>query len=123
MACVLTDMLKIRMLNENRQMPITRGKIVGEKPTNARDIALIPQATASGIRLSKRDTSQPDMGRPINELTGIAKSSVASSASMKTKKVLIVGIREGRVEKLNPDIKKNILRKILCLFSEVIPNI
>lgn len=108
------------MLNAKKQIAITRVKVVWAKPINANETALIPQAAANGFRLSKRETSQPEMGRPISELTGMAKRSVPNSASLKSKNVLIVGIREAQVEKLKPEIKKNMLRKRRLRFGKII---
>jgi len=39
---------------------------------------------------------------------------------LKPKAILIVGILEAQVEKLKPDIKKNVLRNILWVFLEMI---
>ncbi len=62
--------------------------------------------TNKGILLSNRDTSHPEMGRPTNELMGIASKRLPNSASLKLKSVLIVGIREAQVAKQKPDRKK-----------------
>jgi len=71
---------------------------------------------AKGTRLLKRDTSQPEIGSPINEPIGKANKMVPKAASLKSNVDLIVGILDAQVEKLRPDIKKNRLKKILCLF-------
>ena len=81
---------------------------------------MTPQAMESGIRLSNRDTSQPEIGRPTNELIGIASRRVPNCASLKSKNVFMVGILEAQVEKLKPDIKKKMLRKNRCLVNEII---
>ena len=52
------------------------------------------------------ETNHPEIGRPIKELIGMAKRTVPSSASFKSKNVLMVGIREAQVAKLSPDKKK-----------------
>lgn len=62
--------------------------------------------TNKGILLSNRDTSHPEMGRPTNELMGMASKRLPNSASLKLKSVLIVGIREAQVAKQKPDRKK-----------------
>ena len=110
----------MRMLKANTQMAIINRRIESAKPINASDAALKPHATERGIRLSYFATSQPDMGKPISELTGILKRSVPNCASLNSKKVLIVGILDAQVEKLNPDRKKKMLRKSLCLLNTVI---
>src|SRR5690606_30648681 len=72
-AWVLIEMFKIRRLNENKPIDKMRVKVVFAKPIKESAIALETNAPVSGILLSKRDTSQPDMGRPIRELIGIAR--------------------------------------------------
>ncbi len=64
------------------------------------------KATNNGCRLSNLDTNQPEIGNPIKELIGIAKSIVPNWASLRLKNVLIVGILEAQVAKQSPDKKK-----------------
>jgi hypothetical protein len=71
--------------------------------------------TTSGLRLSNRDTSHPEIGNPIKELIGIKRRIVPNSASLNPKKLLMVGMREAHEEKQNPERKKYTLRKIRCL--------
>jgi hypothetical protein len=71
-------------------------------------------AAVIGTRLSYRDTSQPEMGNPINELIGMASRIVPNCASLYPNAALIVGIREVQVEKHTPERKKNRLKTIRC---------
>ncbi|MDT0651812.1 hypothetical protein, partial [Autumnicola edwardsiae] len=61
---------------------------------------------SKGGRLLKRDTSQPEIGNPMRELTGMVSNRLPSSASLRLKEDLIVGIREAQVEKQTPAKKK-----------------
>lgn len=108
------------MLKANKQIAGINKRVESAKPIKASEAALMPHATDRGIRLSYLETSQPEMGKPTNELTGILNSRVPSCASLKSKKVLIVGILDAQVEKLKPDKKKKIFRKSLCLLNKVI---
>ena len=107
-------MLRIRMQKENTQIAPTKRNILLEKPIERSATEKITNEIRSGKRLSKRDTSQPEIGRPIKELMGIANSKFPSSASFKSNCVLIVGIREAHVEKQIPERKKYILNEIRC---------
>ena len=60
----------------------------------------------SGCLLLYLETNQPEIGNPNKELMGIANNIVPSSASFKSKNVLIVGIREAHDAKQSPDKKK-----------------
>ena len=93
-------------------------KVVVAKPIKESEMASIIKAAVIGTRLSYRDTSQPDIGKPTNELMGIKSRMVPSSASLYPKVVLMVGIREAQVEKQTPDRKKNTLRNTRCLFFD-----
>ena len=73
-----------------------------------------------GMRLSNLETSQPENGKPISDVTGMASNIVPSSASFNAKYVLMVGIRDAQVAKLKPEMKKNILKKTRCLFFKTI---
>ena len=66
----------------------------------------------NGIRLLNLETSQPDMGNPIKELIGMASSRLPNSASLKSKFVLIEGIRDAQEAKQNPSKKKKTLKDI-----------
>jgi hypothetical protein len=119
-AWVLTEILKMRMLKAKIQMAATNKIGVSAYPIIISEAEFNPQAIARGTRLSNRETSHPEIGRPTRELIGIASNRVPSSASFKSKNNLMVGILEAQVEKLNPEIKKKILKKSLCLFRTVI---
>lgn len=69
-----------------------------------------------GMRLSNRVISQPEMGRPSNELMGMVNKIEPISASLKPKLVLIVGILDAQLEKQKPERKKKALKKKRCLF-------
>jgi hypothetical protein len=94
-----------------------RVKVVWAKPMKDRHTAFIKKAIVKGIRVSNLLTSQPLMGSPIKELTGIVRRIEPSSASFRFKAALIVGIREAQLEKLTPERKKNTLRETRCLFN------
>jgi hypothetical protein len=85
-------------------------------PIKVNDKATAVNPTVIGILLSYLETSHPDSGRPINELMGMQSKMVPSSASLNANDSLMVGIREAHVEKHTPERKKNMLRKIRCLF-------
>lgn len=116
MACVFIAILMILMLNEKRHMEGISKAVVLAKPimesANARKI----NAAVTGTLLSYRDTSQPEIGSPTKELIGMKRRIVPNSASLYPKVVLIVGILEAHVAKQTPAIKKNTLKKNLCLF-------
>lgn len=103
-------------------MEITKVNKVCENPIQASDIAFIAKDQHRGIRVSNLETSQPERGKPINEVTGIASKRVPNSASFKSKYVLMVGIRDAQVAKLKPEIKKKILKKTRCLPFETMLN-
>ena len=81
-ACVFIEMLSTRMLKENRQSEAMRAKFVVAKPIDKMASDSATKANDMGIRLSYRATSQPEIGSPINELIGINKRMVPSSASL-----------------------------------------
>ena len=76
--------------------------------------AFIRKAIVKGTRVSRRETSQPDIGKPIKELMGMVSSTEPNSASFRSKAVRMVGMREAQLEKLKPDKKKNTLKKIVA---------
>jgi len=94
------------MEKEKRNTAPIRTIKLSEKPIKARAMEKEINETRRGRRLSKRETSHPEMGRPIRELTGITSNRFPSSASFRSKRVFKVGIREAQVEKPNPEIKK-----------------
>ena len=67
-----------------------------------------------GILLLNLETSQPEIGSPIIELTGMTSSRLPSSASLKLKLDLIDGILAAQEAKQNPSKKKNMLKEIRC---------
>lgn len=103
---VFIAIFKIRELKENKQSAATSKNVVLAKPINDRAIVKKSIDTINGMRLSNLDTSQPEIGNPISELTGIDNSTVPNSASLKLKKSFIVGIREAQVAKHKPFKKK-----------------
>ena len=115
MACVLMEILMIRVLNASTETETTSVNDVVAKPMKNSEAAIIIKPAVIGILLSYRDTSQPEMGSPIKELMGINNRTVPSCASLYAKKVLMVGIRDAHVEKQTPARKKNRLKKNLCL--------
>ena len=94
------------MQNANTQTAGISTKRLLENPIAINASEKKINATCNGILLSNRDTNQPEIGKPINELTGIANNKLPNSASFKLKRVLMVGMREAQVEKQNPDKKK-----------------
>lgn len=120
MACVFIEILNIRKLKENRNKAITSVKGVVAKPIRERQMEFSRKPTAKGTLVSNLETSQPDKGNPIRELTGIVRRIVPSSASFRFKAALIVGILDAQLEKLKPERKKNILRETLSLFIDCI---
>ena len=82
MDCVLTAMFIIRMLNAYMETPQIKKNVEGAHPMQARAIAKDKNPTVMGLRLSKRDTSHPEIGKPIRELIGIKSKTVPSSASL-----------------------------------------
>src|SRR4051812_405200 len=118
--CVFTEMLKILVVKAKSIMASTRLNVFCAKPISASDRPFKPYPTVRGTRLLYLETSQPEIGSPIREPTGMASKIVPSSASLNPKNSLIVGILEAQVAKLKPEIKKNRLRKKRCLLFETI---
>lgn len=108
------------MLKENIQIDAISINVVVENPINERDIARKIKPAVMGMRLSNRDTSHPDIGKPIRELMGIKSRMVPNSASLYPNVVLMVGILEAQVEKQTPEMKKNMLRNMRCLIFAAI---
>lgn len=107
-------MFNIRIENENKQIDATNKNGVVAKPMHANAIEKKRNDTIRGMRLSNFDTNQPEIGNPNNELMGIAKRIVPSSASFKLKNSLMVGIRDAQVAKQMPERKKYMLNAIRC---------
>lgn len=99
-------MFKIRIQNEKKQTETTKKKGVVAKPIHVSAIENPIKDTINGTRLSNLETNHPEMGNPIKELIGIVKRIVPNSASLKLKKVLMVGIRDAQEAKQIPDRKK-----------------
>jgi hypothetical protein len=104
--CVLTEILAIRMQKENTATAIARFSISEENPMASNDNENSKKDANSGILLLNLDTSQPDMGSPTSELIGITRSKFPNSASLKSKLVLMDGIRDAQEAKPKPSRKK-----------------
>lgn len=113
-------MLNILILNENRNSAMISERVVSARPISSKLRALTIKAAVRGILLSNFDTSQPDNGSPIRELTGMVNRIEPNSASFSCSAALIVGILDAQLEKLKPERKKKALRNILCVFNECI---
>ena len=111
----------MRMLKAKTQTATTKKKVDEAKPIKLRATANETNPVMIGPRVLNRATSQLEIGRPTIELIGMNNKMVPSSASLKSKLVLIVGIREAHVEKQKPERKKNTLRNALCFDFEIIP--
>src|SRR6478736_4544096 len=103
------EMFMMRKLKASRQMEVTSISVSVENPIIERDMLNRTNATVIGTRLSNFATSQPEIGKPIKELMGMARSIVPNSASLNPKVVLIVGMRDAQLEKQTPERKKNTL--------------
>ncbi|GAL81360.1 hypothetical protein JCM19274_2436 [Algibacter lectus] len=106
MDCVFIEIFKIRKQNAKLEIAKTKPIVVVANPIIANDIEKNTKANINGTRLSNLETNQPDIGKPIKELIGIAISMVPSSASFKLKNVFMVGIRDAQEAKQIPDKKK-----------------
>lgn len=109
------------MLNANKHCAAASANTVVQNEMQESAVTSMHSAMNKGTLLSKRDTNQPDMGTPINELTGINSKMVPNAASLRPKVALMVGIREAQVEKQTPDKKKNTLKKKRCLVFNSMP--
>lgn len=87
-------------------MAITKAKTLVAYPMSSNETENKIKETRRGTLLSNRETNHPEIGRPISELIGIANKILPNSASLKSKQVLIVGMRDAQVEKQNPEKKK-----------------
>jgi hypothetical protein len=99
-------MLAILFAKAKKNMESTKKKIVSERPIRNRNMGKKTNPHSSGHLLSNLSTSQPDIGRPMNELTGKVRRMLPSSASFNPKWVFIVGILEAQLEKQSPKTKK-----------------
>jgi hypothetical protein len=113
----------MRKQNEKRHMALTKSTRFVANPIHKIAIAKQMNANNSGTLLSYRETIQPEIGRPIKELIGMASRMVPNSASFNPKLVLMVGIREAQLEKQKPERKKKTPRKIRCLPHPIMSNI
>ena len=106
MAWVFMAIFRMRILKENRHIAATNINGVFANPIAVSPRLKKKNETSKVILLSNLDTSHPEMGRPTNELIGMASKRLPNSASLKLKTVLMVGIREAQVAKQKPDRKK-----------------
>jgi hypothetical protein len=109
---VLIEIFKILIKNENILIPISNDAIEVANPIQINVKLNNKNEINSGFLLSNLATNQPEIGTPTNELMGIANNNEPNSASFKSKKVLMVGIREAQLAKVNPDKKKKVLNAI-----------
>lgn len=121
-AWVFIEMLSIRSAKAKKQIENTSIGTEGLIPISNVDMPSMTKAAASGILLSYRDTSQPEIGNPIIEVIGMKSRIVPSSASLKPKFVLMVGIRDAQLANANPERKKNTLRKRRCFLRSLMLN-
>lgn len=99
-------MLMMRMLKENKKTAKVSWVMVVDKAIAKRPKQKKTKPTSNGYRLSNLATSQPEKGKLTKELIGKTKSKLPSSASLKEKVSLMVGIREAQEEKQAPERKK-----------------
>src|SRR5690606_10002598 len=112
--CVFIVMLRIRMLKEKTAMEAINKNGVDANPIPIKARAKMIKEASNGMRLLKRETSQPEMGKPISDPTGIVKSILPNSASFRSNMALRVGILEAQVEKQTPVIKKHVPSAMRC---------
>jgi hypothetical protein len=106
------------MLKANRQIAVTRVKVLLAKLINVSAIAWAIKPAVRGTLLSNLETRNPEIGNPIIEAIGIENNRVPNSASLNPKEDFIVGILDAQVEKQTPAKKKNTLKKYLFLLFE-----
>ena len=114
MACVLTEMFIMRMLNAKTQTEATSRNVEFAKPIMVSAIASEVNPVTIGPRVLKRETSQLEIGKPAIELIGMNSRMVPNSASLRSKLDLMVGMRDAQVEKQKPERKKKALKYTLC---------
>ena len=116
----MIDIFKIRIKYASNEIPMSNEITDVANPIIIKEILNNKNDNSNGFLLSNFATNHPEMGTPINELIGMAISKEPNSASFKSKKVLIVGIREAQLAKVNPDKKKKVLNAILWVnFSSI----
>ena len=96
----------MRIQKENKQTDSTNKKGVVAKAIHVSVIAKPIKEAIKGILLSNFETNQPEIGKPIKELMGIAKRMVPNCASLKLKNAFMVGIRDAQEAKQIPERKK-----------------
>ena len=96
------EIFRILKLKAIKLIAATRATVVGANPISDKDILSNTKAAAIGNRLSNRDTSHPEIGRPTNELSGMVSKMVPSTASLYPKFDLMVGILDAQLEKQIP---------------------
>ena len=106
MDSVLIALSKIRIEKAKVKIPIISKIRLSASPIILSDAAKRIKETIRGCLLSKRETNHPETGSPTRELIGITISKLPNSASLRSKAILMLGIREAQVEKQNPDKKK-----------------
>ena len=82
MACVLREMLRILKLKDKSEIEAINRGVVDAKPIPKMATDRSRNPPVKGMRLSYRETSHPENGRPISELTGIKSRMVPNSASL-----------------------------------------
>src|SRR5687768_11987794 len=100
----------MRMQKEKIHNEAIRAVVDCANPTRIMARHMAEKPIVRGSRLSKRETSHPETGRPTRELMGMNSKIVPSSASLRLKFALMVGIREVQVEKQTPERKKKMLK-------------
>lgn len=103
---VFIDMFEIRMQKAKIEIPAISEIRLSAIPIKTNAVERKTKEATSGYRLSKRETSQPEIGKPISEPTGIVSKRLPNWASFKSKADFMVGILDAQVEKKNPERKK-----------------
>lgn len=82
MACVFSEILRILKLKDKSEIAaISKGVVLANPIANVA-IDSKTKPPASGIRLSKRETNQPENGSPTSDATGMNSKMVPSWASL-----------------------------------------
>lgn len=68
---VFIEIFSILIQKAKRKIPLIKTQILLAKPITAREIEKKIKELNKGIRLSNLETSHPEMGKPISELTGM----------------------------------------------------
>ena len=114
------EILIIRIENENMNTAANSITIDSENPMSASAILKNINATNIGLRLLNFETNHPESGMPNSELIGSINKTLPSSASLRSKSDLMVGIRDAQVAKQNPESKKNMLKATRCFWFSFI---